>query len=473
MAEDVAERWYLRPELEFAHYVDSWYVREAPRREATPVAVLLAGEQFTVLSHDGDWLQLRTDSNIVGWSLRKFHQEDALVPIGGSSVELGVSLVPPPPLETPPPPLSAPSRQKSHEDRVAQLMEDLRTRRRALAAFEGVGGTNAQHQRVRAAAAVQDTMAKLELLGIDEHQLLSLEGPEALVPTDTVMAGLIEALSRETSFEHSEFSNPRQESCWLSTFFQSLWHSRVFHAAFDSLVRPMPPAAAGTALGALQVTWELYGGPAATGGERSDWRTPDSVPVRALQKAWGRGFGDCAEAFGMLQGAEDLQPLADLIALVPTPYTGRAPTPKTLWTHASEMGVADAPLLAFDLILPPLPNASIHVLASALAPVVQVESSPVPVDLGTSYRLVSMICYIEEVQHYVVFCRRLSDANHWMFFNDLPALARGARHELCGWQSVCHECARYGLCPRMLVYESRETATSRARSKTDESCKPM
>merc|ERR1719446_1824399 len=97
-------------------------------------------------------------------------------------------------------------------------------------------------------------MNNLDLLGIDEGELLALEGDNCLADS----AALMSALQRQKSYRHANFTNPRAESCWLSTLFQSLWHSRVFHAAFEGLIKPLPRAGKNTALGALQETWELY-----------------------------------------------------------------------------------------------------------------------------------------------------------------------------------------------------------------------
>lgn len=43
------------------------------------------------------------------------------------------------------------------------------------------------------------------------------------------------SLPRE-SFAHGHFENDEKVHCWLSTSFQSLWHSKVFHSAFENLV---------------------------------------------------------------------------------------------------------------------------------------------------------------------------------------------------------------------------------------------
>merc|ERR1712190_58696 len=103
-----------------------------------------------------------------------------------------------------------------------------------------------------------------------------------------------------------------------------------------------------------------------------------------------------------------------------------------------------------------LPSASLLTLASALIKPGKPADSA---DLGSEHRLVAMVCFMEASQHYVVFCRRQSNPNSWLFFNDLPGLARGMRREYHGWSSVAHECARFELRPKVLFYESTAAAS--------------
>ena len=44
------------------------------------------------------------------------------------------------------------------------------------------------------------------------------------------------------SYEHRDFENPHAETCWLSSLFQALWHSAVFHHAFDDRLAGVEPA---------------------------------------------------------------------------------------------------------------------------------------------------------------------------------------------------------------------------------------
>eukprot|EP00927_Polykrikos_kofoidii_P046050 TRINITY_DN40238_c0_g1_i1.p1 TRINITY_DN40238_c0_g1~~TRINITY_DN40238_c0_g1_i1.p1 ORF type:complete len:590 (-),score=115.67 TRINITY_DN40238_c0_g1_i1:47-1711(-) len=488
------ELWHLRPELEYTERVDSWNVRATPSFDAACVAVIRAGQPFSVLQQVGEWVQVRAPSAgdrvsgavegsgelaADGWSYVKFGESDALVPISHVASAL---------------PESDPRTPMSHSksnDRVAGLLTELGQRRLALeqataaatipepakkngeeiADSEEVKEVRRQRRNstielVRKASEVQDTMDRLELLGVEKDQLLAVEGAEALAErANELTSALRDEIYRTTSFKHMDFSNPEADSCWLSTFFQSLWHSRVFHALFDRLVRPLPEQDGATATKALRETWELYERASSAGS---------LVPVKALVKAWGAGYGDCAEAFGVLQQEAALKPLADQLALVAVPFTGTTMTPSTLWDSVVEAGVTSAPLLALDLMLPlMLPSASILTLALALLPrrpmwrpeTRQVDGAPVvgpdlppPPDLGEEHRLVAMICYMESVSHYVVFCRRQSAAGRWRLFNDLDDLASGVRRELNSWAEVAHECARYELRPKVLFYESSPAA---------------
>jgi len=452
----MGEKWLLRPELEFSHFVDSWNVRASPSGEAPIVGRLRPGEPFLVYGQDGDWLLLRDDHGRKCWTIRKFGDEDALVRVSETDTTLIGSAPAPPSLK----------RNVSRKDTVRQLLLELHERREALCQLENGVPASHTNERVRAAAAVQDVMSRLELLGIDQ-QLIPMGGCDGLDHTD-VFDGVVVELKRDISYQHHEFDNPRKESCWLSTFFQSLWHSRVFHAAFDRFVKPLPLGNRGTALGALQETWKLYqeaeeaqAPPLSPSGRG----TKRGVSVSALVRAWGRGYGDCAEAFGTLQAAPDLQAVANLFALVPIPYTKRVPSLRELWDQVVSMGVDDNPLLAIDLVLPPLTKSSIYTLTCALGPAATKSSESTrheaiapKADLGPGHMLIALICYIEEFQHYVVFCRRLSNASCWIFFNDLPGLARGALRMLEDWKSVAQECAHYALCPRLLLYENAVAA---------------
>ncbi|CAE7896222.1 nramp1 [Symbiodinium microadriaticum] len=416
------EQWQLLPELEYTDAVDSWNVRASPELDSFVLCVLQAGQPFSVLGEQEDWLHIRTENGVKGWSYKKFGDRQVLVPVG----HVGNVTVQPE-LST-----------KSSGD-LSGLMSELGERRRSLSE-----APKASAELVRAAQGVQKTMAKLELYGIEQEKLLAAEGPEDLAAIQRAVEDLSVELCRSSSYKHSEFQNPQKDSCWLSTFFQSLWHSRVFHALFDSLVRPLPSQGGGAVSDALRETWELYEQSAANGRP---------VPIRFLVDAWGSGYGDCAEAFAKLQEDPCLKPLAELIASVPVNFSGEALTAVEFWKDVVDMGVQDAPLLALDLVLPSMSSGSILNLVLAMVPRGKARGEHMA-DLGDSHHLVAMICYIEAFQHYVVFCRRQSDDNCWLFFNDLPGVARGVRKEFFGWVAIAHECARFELRPKVLLYES-------------------
>mmetsp|Transcript_43555 Transcript_43555/g.79305 ORF Transcript_43555/g.79305 Transcript_43555/m.79305 type:complete len:499 (-) Transcript_43555:33-1529(-) len=435
------ERWHLRPELEFTHHLDSWNVRASPSLEACVITILKAGEAFTVRQQVNDWVEIETDYGATGWSHRHHQDVEALVPVELNicQIESGVEDVVP-----------KIRRESSRQEKVSSLLIELGERRQG---FEAAAGD----AKVKAASAVQSTMDKLELLGVDKEKLLSVGDAELTKKIHEVVKVVNLELKREISFAHSEFSNPKEETCWLSTFFQSLWHSRVFHTAFDHLVRPLPASAGGKAANALRVTWRLYEHAARSG---------DRVSVSALVEAWGAGYGDCAEAFAQLHSDEALQPLAGQFALVPITFKGSTLTPLELWAAVEQVGATTRPLLALDFSLPALPSASILSLMLALVPrsrgrtrdAADSPSSDEQPDLGQDHRLVAAICYMPAYAHYVVFCRRVSHRTHWLLFNDLPGLAEGAPEELPSWAAVAHECARFELVPKVLLYESSDCA---------------
>lgn len=432
----VGELWHLRPELEYTHFVDSWNVREAPSLDAQVIGRLVAGDRFRVAALRGDWVKLHDARGVAGWSYIRYRDVDALAPVDGARSVL-VDAKPSPELR---PPKLQRVLSKTKQEYLRELLAELSHRRRKLDALDNVADDGLYVARARAAAAVQDTMATLELLGVSPRQVLSLEGADALEQPEKVERSLSSKLQRTDSYGHSDFVNPHAESCWLSSFFQSLWHSRVFHTAFEQAVKPLTPDRPASKVAALQQTWQLYERAAASG---------QAVSVSALVQAWGDGYGDSAEAFGKLQSDNELAVVADLFGLVPLPYSGYVPRQQELLEAVTAMGCADKPLVAIDIVLPALSKASIYSVAQGI------EGDRA---FASGHSLVALICYMDNFRHYVVFCRGLSGKQRWLFFNDLPGLARGTPKELEGWDSVVRECAAYELCPRMLLYESTALA---------------
>jgi len=283
---------------------------------------------------------------------------------------------------------------------------------------------------------------ELELFGVGPDELLRLTDSVSVDDDPTVR--WMEDLQRTTSYQHSEFDNPRAESCWLSTTFQALWHSRVFHAVFESLIRPLPNLGRGTVLGALQEAWSLYEDAGISG---------HLVSTKPLVRAWGRGYGDCTEALGKLQHDPQLKTLDDLFAIIPVPWTGQCPTAAELSRLVNEMcGSSNSPLVALDFSFPPISNKAMQRLALAVGPM---HADGENLGVFGSLELVALIAYMEDFAHYVVFCRSISDTSVWLFFNDLPGVgSKGSLYRLGSWDNVAFACGRYGACPKMLLYEN-------------------
>lgn len=215
------------------------------------------------------------------------------------------------------------------------------------------------------------------------------------------------------SFPHRDFANPEAETCWLSCLFQSLWHSVVFHTAFEqhlTLQSESPGSSSLTEeepiLAALQATWADYqsdcrspmeksGSQAAAGpqdvaaaalpsagGEtgaapaaieqqhegtpqhdmETETETDNLVPAEGLAEAFGRGYGDMSEALAIIQDelSQSSSPAAVAIAdqMILLPLSGFAepegawPGPADAWKLAQEWQATTSPLIAVDLTLP-------------------------------------------------------------------------------------------------------------------------
>ena len=178
----------LLPELEYTDAVDSWNVRASPELDSFVLCVLQAGQPFSVLGEQEDWLHIRTENGVKGWSYKKFGDRQVLVPVG----HVGNVTVQPE-LST-----------KSSGD-LSGLMSELGERRRSLSE-----APKASAELVRAAQGVQKTMAKLELYGIEQarHTIL-FEG--------TSKAGLWPAHRRN-------FLQPRAQRIWQQS--RELWRNR-------------------------------------------------------------------------------------------------------------------------------------------------------------------------------------------------------------------------------------------------------
>ena len=85
------------------------------------------------------------------------------------------------------------------------------------------------------------------------------------------------------------------------------------------------------------------------------------------------------------------------------------------------------------MTLPPLDQRSILRVVASFAPLTRLAGEAA--DLGSRHELVAMICYQHDYGHYVAFCRRRTERNSWILFNDLPSLTKGAYDEYDHWSN--------------------------------------
>lgn len=278
------------------------------------------------------------------------------------------------------------------------------------------------------------------------------------------------------SFPHRDFDNPEAETCWLSCLFQSLWHSAYFHSVFDAHLVASKHLAGEEEriLSALQQTWEEYrltgheleDSPHGTApeehknspGRDASGSTPRLISSGELAEAFGEGYGDMSEALALMVDelsqsvSAEAKRLADQIVLVPIAMAdGKLPGPKDAWKLVEEWGATAAPILAVDLSLPP-PKDGEEALCELWVASCGASVSRTA-DLGQEHRLVSLVCFMHDLQHYVAFCRRRSMPSKCIFFNDLPRLTPGAEKEL-SWSAVPAMCSKFRLTPRLVLYEA-------------------
>ena len=112
--------------------------------------------------------------------------------------------------------------------------------------------------------------------------------------TDDIVGDLLteseSAVPRE-SFVHGQFNNVDYKHCWLSTSFQSLWHSNVFHVAFEKYVvrsidnmddKGMGTLKPGSVTRGLMETWKMY--------RKANGHS--TVSPSAMASVWGNDHGD-------------------------------------------------------------------------------------------------------------------------------------------------------------------------------------
>merc|ERR1719353_1135512 len=176
------------------------------------------------------------------------------------------------------------------------------------------------------------------------------------------------AAKSRRSFPHRDFANPESETCWLSCLFQALWHSVVFHSAFEQDLAPehYTPACSEALLTALQETWIEY-----KAENKSDVQpdtvqagcggADDLVPTDGLVGGFGEGYGDMSEALACLQSelsdSTNLAAVAlsERMVLLPLAAIDDVlPGPDLAWKQAQEWQVTTAALIAVDITVPEL-----------------------------------------------------------------------------------------------------------------------
>mmetsp|Transcript_127418 Transcript_127418/g.231640 ORF Transcript_127418/g.231640 Transcript_127418/m.231640 type:complete len:462 (+) Transcript_127418:81-1466(+) len=303
------------------------------------------------------------------------------------------------------------------------------------------------------------------------------------------------AAASRRSFPHCDFDNPEAETCWLSCFFQALWHSVVFHSAFEADLLPAKytPKPEEIRLAALQRAWAEYeaaerdqqgalsGSASLAGTSSEDALGSRLVPAEDLVDGFGEGYGDMSEALAELQQelSESSNPAAvrigELLVLVPPGNPeGTLPTPAMAWRQAEEWQMTNSALIAVDISVPPLERECIKELAESWVPLSaemaathkqeSVEKATTGTEgatdgFGSRYRLVALVCFQYHLLHYVAFCRRQRDPSRCMFFNDLPELTQGAPKET-EWLKVPEMCSQHMLTPRLALYECKAAAAA-------------
>jgi hypothetical protein len=306
-------------------------------------------------------------------------------------------------------------------------------------------------------------------------------------PNGRVRRSLAVKTRARASFPHCDFANPEAETCWLSCLFQSVWHSVVFHTVFDSHLTKAnySPDDQEMILASLQHTWEEYaardlengqessnvaalpifsdstpsiGDDVATMGSAKAQAVAHLVPASDLVEAFGEGYGDMSEAFASLQQELSESPNVKALMLgaamltLPLAASGEDwPTPESAWSQLEDWQATETPLVAVDLSSSISTRDGIESLAQLWIP--GTDAIDISADLGNHHKLVALVCYMWNLQHYVTFCRRQSAPSRCLFFNDLPNLTTGAPREV-EWSDVPKVCGQYLLTPRLALYES-------------------
>ena len=284
-------------------------------------------------------------------------------------------------------------------------------------------------------------------------------------------------LPRE-SFVHGQFNNSNNTHCWLSTSFQSLWHSNVFHSAFENIVvRPIDKAGSsntlkeGSVTRGLMETWKMYG--------NANGRS--SVSPSAMASVWGNNFGDpvdCLNAIASRKTKKDepvqlshlgrvlfgksLRKGHGVVCTYVPKVAKMALRAQSVWMSLHK-AYRSRPLLILQIPTKVGQNKLLNFFKS-FPPVYDQNGFETPNHMGDEgHLLVSVICYLEKSKHYVCFCRRKEVPSRWRLYNDIPDTLYNTK-EYCpdllsadGGSIGLVETAlkNYDLMPTVYVFESK------------------
>lgn len=249
------------------------------------------------------------------------------------------------------------------------------------------------------------------------------------------------------SFVHGQFENTEEHvSPSLSAVFQTLWHSSVFHRAFEGfVVRPIQRAGddvrvtKGTVTFALLQTWLQY--------ERASSNNA-LVSPKYLTDVWGSHFVDPVDCFNKIGGMrnqkksrtfDEPSELADMgISLfgksvardsVVYSYTGSTKKRRdvldrdVMWQRLPKVYKARPLLVLHVATNPEITRNSLVRFVSSIPSTYDSTGLETKNDIGKNgHKLVAIICYISSAKHYVTFCRRRLIPSRWRLFNDRPKL---------------------------------------------------
>lgn len=320
---------YVLPK--FMHY-DSWNVRASQKLGSPVVRVIRAGEPFLVTKRvrrgGEEWLKVDRGwaKNLNGILRPVVGGETLFAPLEVSSSSptrrserLRKQLRDDSAPELPPPPLKkfksmtarrafeAVTELKKCRETLQRLQEmcarannarDRATRNRLHSVFRAKRG---KEHMVELSQRIERLNAELELCGSSREEVEATLSPRE---SDTGDDGVGDKftfteedamkappLVRMKSLMHADFANPRAQSCWLSTTFQALWHSRCFRKAYQELVEPLREYPPNTVTGAFQRTWRSYKERKIIDEKKHRRASRVGISPVHLTEVWGNQYG--------------------------------------------------------------------------------------------------------------------------------------------------------------------------------------